>query len=144
MSVWRQDNDVKRITALADVPGENGRNVTAFDILQMLRFSADEATWRRPAPGIENKYMEVKTQFIAAEVLSWGPFLYGTSTRQHGGKSFMLVYQFVRWCSIYVSSLCSLYQARALYFEPVESFCSSMHFNLPFSRTVAAPFYITT
>lgn len=61
---------MKSITALADVPGENGRNVTAFDVLQMLIFSAEEATRRRPALGIENKCLEVKTQFIAPEVLS--------------------------------------------------------------------------
>jgi hypothetical protein len=35
---------VKSITALADVTVENGRNVTAFDILQMLIFSAEQET----------------------------------------------------------------------------------------------------
>jgi hypothetical protein len=60
---------VKRTTALADVPGENGRNVAAFDILQMLVFSAEQAT-RRHAPGMENEHLELKTQFIATEFLN--------------------------------------------------------------------------
>jgi hypothetical protein len=35
---------VTRIIAIAGVPSENGRNVTAFKISAMLRFSAEQAT----------------------------------------------------------------------------------------------------
>jgi hypothetical protein len=63
-------NNVTRITAIADVPGEYGRNVTAFDISQILRFSAEHATRRRRESEIENKHLEIKTQYIAPEVFS--------------------------------------------------------------------------